>query len=66
MTTKKHDYQSLSDELQSIVDWFESDDVNLDEAVVKYQQALELIKQIEAYLKTTENKITKINQKFNL
>jgi exodeoxyribonuclease VII small subunit len=65
MPTKKPDYKSLTAELQAIVEWFESDKVNLDEAVGKYEQALEIIKQTEDYLKTTENKITKINQKFN-
>lgn len=66
MSTKSiKNYQELSAELDKIIDWFESDKVNLDEAVIKYEQALALIKQIEAYLKTAENKITKINTKFN-
>lgn len=65
MPNKKQDYQSLTAQLQAIVEWFESDKVNLDDAVAKYERALELIKQIEDYLKSTENKIKKINTKFN-
>ncbi len=64
MATKKTDYQALTAELEEIINWFESDEVNLDEAVIKYEKAQELIKQIEAYLKTTENRIKKINLKF--
>ncbi len=61
MKEKKRDYQKLSTELAAIVDWFEGDQVNLDEAVVKYEQALSLIAEIETYLKTAENKIKKLN-----
>ena len=53
-------YKQLSDELSEIVEWFESDSVNLDEAIEKYQQATQLLDEIEKYLKTAENKITKI------
>lgn len=56
-------YQELSDELAKIIEWFESDKVNLDEAVVKYEQALALITEIEKYLKTAENKVKKLSSK---
>jgi exodeoxyribonuclease VII small subunit len=65
MTTKAKTYQQMSDELNQLVEWFESDRVNLDEAVDKYEQALELIKQMEISLKTAENKIKKITAKFD-
>lgn len=66
MTTKenKRDYQKMNTELAEIIEWFESGKVNLDEAVVKYEQALVLIAEIEKYLKTAENKIKKISTKF--
>lgn len=54
-------YQELSAELAKIIEWFESDQVNLDEAVIKYEQALVLIAEIENYLKSAENKIKKIS-----
>lgn len=67
MTTKasKRNYQAISAELAAIMEWFESDKVNLDEAVAKYEQALRLITEIETYLKTAENKIRKITTKFD-
>ncbi len=56
-------YQKMNSELAEIIEWFESDKVNLDEAVAKYKQALKLITEIETYLKTAENKIKKISIK---
>ncbi len=58
-------YQQLSAELAEVIEWFESDKVNLDEAVAKYEQAWGLIKEIEKYLKTAENKVRKITTKFS-
>jgi len=57
-------YQQLSDQFAELAAWFESDKVNLDEAVAKYEQAMELIAQMEAYLKTAQNKVKKNSVKF--
>jgi exodeoxyribonuclease VII small subunit len=58
-------YQQLSDEFAGLVAWFESDQVNLDEAVAKYEQAMELLAQMENYLKSAQNKVKKISAKFD-
>jgi exodeoxyribonuclease VII small subunit len=63
-TKKIITYQQMADELAQLTEWFESDKVNLDEAVAKYEQAMELLKQMEYYLKTAENKVKKIKTKF--
>jgi exodeoxyribonuclease VII small subunit len=60
-SSAKKTYQQLSNQLAELLGWFESDKVNLDEAIVKYQQALKLLDQMENYLKTAENKIKKIS-----
>lgn len=54
----------MTEELSQLVDWFESDLVNLDEAVEKYEQAMDLLNQMEIYLKTAKNKVKKIAAKF--
>jgi len=54
----------MNAELAKIIDWFESDQVNLDEVVAKYEKALKLITEIETYLKTAQNKVKKISAKF--
>ena len=57
-------YAELNDELSEALAWFDGEDLDLDMATKKYQQALELLKQLEAYLKTAENKIKKIDPGF--
>jgi len=58
-------YQQLATELNQLIEWFEGDSVNLDEAVDKYEQAMSLLKQMEEHLKTAENKVKKIAVKFD-
>jgi exodeoxyribonuclease VII small subunit len=58
-------YQQLSEELNKLIEWFESESVNLDEAVDKYEQAMVLLKQMEEHLKNAENKVKKIAVKFD-
>jgi exodeoxyribonuclease VII small subunit len=58
-------YQQLNEELTKLIDWFEDENVNLDEVADKYEQAVKLISQMEDYLKNTENKIKKISAKFD-
>lgn len=62
--TSSKTYLQLSDELAGLIEWFEGESVNLDEAAAKYEQAVEIITQMEDYLKTTQNKIKKITAKF--
>ena len=57
----KKSYEQLQAELNSIIAWFEGDEVDLDSAVIKYEQATKLIKEMEKYLAATENKIKKIS-----
>jgi exodeoxyribonuclease VII small subunit len=57
---KSQTYAQLSDELAKLIAWFESDEVDLDSAITKYEEAIKLITQLENYLKTAENKIKKI------
>lgn len=58
-------YKQLSAELAAIIEWFESDDIELDEAIKKYEQATKLVTELENYLKTAENKVRKISAKFD-
>ena len=57
----KRDYQAMSADLAKITEWFESDQVALDEAVIRYEQAIVLIAEIENYLMSVENKVKKIS-----
>lgn len=53
-------YRQMSEQLDEILAWFESENVDLDEALGKYEQALQLIDEMQNYLETAENKVRKI------
>jgi len=64
MAERKKSYQELNEQLAEIMAWFESEEVDLDQAVTKYEQATKLLAEMEDYLKSAENKIKKIATKF--
>jgi len=47
-------------ELQAIVEKLENGDVNLDDAIIEFQKAMELIKNCDSKLKEAEETINKI------
>lgn len=50
----------LQKELEELLLWFESEKVDLDEAVSKYKRGTELIKELETRLQQAENTIIKL------
>jgi exodeoxyribonuclease VII small subunit len=57
-------YVQLSNELSEILQWFENENLDLDKAVAKYEQAIKLLAEMESYLQTAENKVKKISAHF--
>ena len=53
------------DELNESVEWFYSDDFNLEEATKKYESATKLAKEIEKDLNELKNKIEVLKEKFD-
>lgn len=51
-------------QLEELLAWFESDEVTVEAAVEKYEQALQLAKDLELELKKAKNQIEIINKKF--
>lgn len=62
---KEISYQKLRAELDEVVEALQSADADIDDAVKKYERGMEIIKQLESYLKTAENRVKKIKQDFN-
>lgn len=61
MPEKATSFAALQAQLNQIIEWFESDQVDLDDAIEKYEEAAKLIKRMEDYLAAAENKIKKIS-----
>ncbi len=55
----------LQAELENIISWFESDEVDIDSAADQYKRGLEITKELEGRLKETKNVITKLKQSFS-
>lgn len=58
-------FQKKMAELDDILAWFESEEVSLDEAVGKYEQAKKLSAELEKELTEAKNKIEIIDKKFS-
>jgi exodeoxyribonuclease VII small subunit len=54
---KPFDYKKAKTELEEIISWFENSDIDVDEALIKYQKAVIIIGEIEEYLKDAKAKI---------
>lgn len=56
----KKDYQTLSGQLETVLDKLQTPDVQVDEAVKLYEEGLKLIAALEKHLEQAENKIEKL------
>ena len=54
---KTTNYQALKAELDTVLDYLQQPDTDVDATLKGYQRGLELISQLEAYLKTADNQI---------
>ncbi len=51
-------------ELESLLEWFESDELNIEDAIKKYEEALKLSNELEIQLKAAKNQIEVVKKKF--
>ena len=61
---KKESFKSAFVELEKIVTEFERQDLDLEEALPKFERGLELAKKLRERLKQVENKVTEIKKKY--
>ncbi len=59
------DFAKSLKELESITQWFESEEVDLDQALVKFERGMELAALLKEHLSQVQNKVEKIKQKFS-
>ncbi len=50
-------YRELRAELDELMAWFDQDDIDVEQALLKYEEAQKIVAELEEYLKETELKI---------
>ncbi|MBA3757615.1 exodeoxyribonuclease VII small subunit [Candidatus Saccharibacteria bacterium] len=60
-SVNKKSYSQINEQLAEIIEWFENSEINIDEALAKYESAMKMIAEMEEQLKTAKNKIKKIS-----
>lgn len=61
---KSPDFGIAYKELEAIIEWFEQEDVDLEEGLRKFERGLQLAKGCKERLKEVENRVTAIKAKF--
>ncbi len=57
---KQISYKDLSDELDTVMADLEGGELDIDQAVKRYERGLAIVRELETYLKEAENKITEL------
>lgn len=61
---KKLNVQQAFEELEAITLWFEKEEIDLEEGLVKFERGLELARKLKARLGEVENRVSAIKAKF--
>lgn len=61
-TDKKFNFAKSYQELQKIVEWFEKEDVDLEEGIAKFEDGSKLVSDLKNYLEKMENKIKELKK----
>lgn len=59
------DFGAQMVELESIAQYLQGSDVDIDQAIAKYERGVKIAKDLQAYLKTAENKVRSLKQNFD-
>ena len=66
MSSPKNDsLQHQMAELDQLLEWFDRDDIDLDEALKKFDEGVTLTEKLKERLSTLENKITILKERFD-
>lgn len=58
---KNKDFTKIMNELEEINDWFQNDDLDLDQALTKLKKGKELVEQAKKRLKKIENEFIEVS-----
>jgi exodeoxyribonuclease VII small subunit len=65
MNKPNQTYRELNDELDNIMLELQSGELDIDLAVEKYERGMQILKKLETYLTTAENKVKLIKNNFD-
>lgn len=64
MPEKSKSLRQLLDEFETIVEWFDQDDLDIDQAISKFEEGSTLAEEIKQQLATAKNKIELVKADF--
>lgn len=64
MSKTKHSFSEAFQELEELTEWFEREDVDLDEGIKKFERGLKLAQICKKKLAEVENKVTELKAEF--
>jgi|GEM_PF-317005 exodeoxyribonuclease VII small subunit len=65
MTKETADFGAKLAELETITAWFESDEVDLNAALAKFERGMQLADELKRELQQVENRVEKIKARFD-
>jgi exodeoxyribonuclease VII small subunit len=65
MSSPTPDFGTKLKELEAITAWFESDEVDLDAALAKFERGMQLADELKRELQRVENRVEKIKARFD-
>ncbi|MFA6522580.1 MAG: exodeoxyribonuclease VII small subunit [Patescibacteria group bacterium] len=64
MTKKQSNFAENFAELENLTQWFETEEVDVEEGIKKFERGLELASLCKARLAEVENKVTELKKKY--
>jgi len=64
-STKTFNYGDTMKSLEELLDSIDSEDLDVDAAISKFEAGMKMVKELEDYLSKAENRIEKIKKQFS-
>lgn len=64
--SERFNFTNAYKKIEEINEWFQEENIDLDEAIKKYKEGMELIEKCKKRLKETENKFEDIKNKYSV
>ncbi len=65
MSKDNFDFTKAYEEIEDINEWFQKEEIDLEEALDKYEKGMELIEKCKSRLEKSKNKFEEIKEKYS-